>query len=410
MLIARSISGKLRFGAGSLGRALGAGLLALSLGVVEPSRAEAASPFLVVPEPGVAELTPAYRYANMTDEEAFAELDKRQILYTRLGAVHGVRAPIRLTGRLRGVYFHSALPPEQRVTSIFEILDARLALALDDFAAVLAHHDIDEVVHYTMYRPNVARPGHDDHGDEDQSKSARAEPSARKRSAEKPKAAAAPTEDPPAAPKSKSSPSARTNTTGIPAPAATANTKKSLAGKASLDSKKGREAPSTSKKQKSSTGLAPKSAAAPILVAAPKSSAAPQSSAAPTAPKASTSRRSGPVASTKNAGQSPRPRTSWAPPGTRHPAGLAIDVGMLRKRDGRWLSVASHFHGKIGDKTCGAGVSLPQDPDAKELRSIVCEASDLGIFTYVLTPNYNAAHADHYHMEIKPGVRWFLYH
>jgi hypothetical protein len=85
-------------------------------------------------------------------------------------------------------------------------------------------------------------------------------------------------------------------------------------------------------------------------------------------------------------------------------------VGLLRKRDGRWLSVAGHFHGKIGDKTCGPGVSLPEAEDARELRAIVCESSDLGIFTYVLTPNYNAAHADHYHMEIKPGVRWFLYH
>ena len=24
--------------------------------------------------------------------------------------------------------------------------------------------------------------------------------------------------------------------------------------------------------------------------------------------------------------------------------------------------------------------------------------------------DYDAAHADHFHMEIKPGVRWFLYH
>ena len=121
-----------------------------------PGAAEAFSPFLVVPDPAVAEATPAYRYANMTDAEAFAELDRRHILYTRLGAVSGVRAPIRLTGRLHGVYIHSSLPPDQRVTSPFEILDARLALALDDFAAVLERHDIDEVVHFTMYRPNVA--------------------------------------------------------------------------------------------------------------------------------------------------------------------------------------------------------------------------------------------------------------
>ncbi|KYF83049.1 hypothetical protein BE21_15825 [Sorangium cellulosum] len=109
-----------------------------------------------------------------------------------------------------------------------------------------------------------------------------------------------------------------------------------------------------------------------------------------------------------DAGQ--KPRGAWAPPGTRHPAGLAIDVGALKKRDGTWISVARHFHGRIGDKTCGEGAPQPELPEARELRSIVCEAADLGIFTYVLTPNYNAPHADHYHMEIKPGVRWFLYH
>lgn len=103
-------------------------------------------------------------------------------------------------------------------------------------------------------------------------------------------------------------------------------------------------------------------------------------------------------------------RTTWAPPGTRHPAGLAIDVGSLHKRDGRWLSVAQHFQGHIGDKTCGDGITFPEQPEARELHSLVCEAYDLGLFTYVLTPNYNEAHADHFHMEIKAGVRWFLYH
>jgi hypothetical protein len=106
----------------------------------------------------------------------------------------------------------------------------------------------------------------------------------------------------------------------------------------------------------------------------------------------------------------PRPRGTWAPPGTRHPAGLAIDVGLLHKRDGTWLSVESHFHGHIGAKTCGEGAVLPEEARARELRELVCESQSGGIFTYVLTPNYNAAHADHYHMEIKPGVHWFLYH
>ena len=119
------------------------GLLVAAFAVIRPAPAQAFSPYLVMPDPDVAEATPAYRYANMTDAEVLAELDRRKILYTKLEGVPGVRAPVRLTGRLHGVYIHSSLPPDQRVTSPFEILDARLLLALDDFAVVLERHDID---------------------------------------------------------------------------------------------------------------------------------------------------------------------------------------------------------------------------------------------------------------------------
>lgn len=97
-------------------------------------------------------------------------------------------------------------------------------------------------------------------------------------------------------------------------------------------------------------------------------------------------------------------------PPSRHPAGLAIDVAMLRKKSGEWLNVATHFAGHIGARTCGAGVAVPTDPKAREMQAIVCEASDARVFTYVLTPNYNLAHRDHFHMEVKPGARWFLVH
>ena len=82
----------------------------------------------------------------------------------------------------------------------------------------------------------------------------------------------------------------------------------------------------------------------------------------------------------------------------------------MHKRDGTWLDVGSHFAGHIGARTCGQGAVLPNDEKARELWSIVCEASDAHVFTYVLTPNYNQPHHDHFHMEIKPGVRWFLVH
>ncbi|MDC0684302.1 extensin family protein [Sorangium atrum] len=453
--------------------------LLASVATLGPAPASAASPFLMMPEASVAEASPAYRYANMTNEEALAELDRRKILYLKVDHAPGVRAPIRLTGRLNGVYFHSVLPPEQRVTSMFEILDARLALALDDFAAVLSRHDIDEVVHYTMYRPNVPMRGGEgvdgdgEHGhpiahakaaDSAVKQAEAADGAAREESTRQ----ASPVEPAPpvelgkkgaldGASKAPDEPPRRLKEKG----AAEAGPKEKAAAEAGPTRKGAVEAGS---KEKASAGAAPKEKAAAGV--APKEKAAAQAApkekaAAQAAPKEKAASEAEPSAASKAPGQRTRtiaarsgqakaagkvgarraarrkaveptrattsavkhrgdvalrsdaaqkPRGTWAPPGTRHPAGLAIDVGALKKRDGTWISVARHFHGRIGDKTCGEGAPQPELPEARELRSIVCEAADLGIFTYVLTPNFNAAHVDHYHMEIKPGVRWFLYH
>jgi hypothetical protein len=216
------------------------------------------NPYLEVPDRAFAESTLAFRYANLSDDDALAELRRRGIPFVpAMPPMPGVRAPIRLLGPLHGVSIHSTLPPESRVTSVFEILDARLALALDDFTALLSKHDVVEIVHYTMYRPPAE------------------------------------------------------------------------------------------------------------LVADP----------------------------TKQ---------------IRHPAGLAIDVGAFRKRDGRWLAVGPHWPSAIGQKTCGEGAREHWTREARELVSIVCEAMDQRIFHFMLTPDFDAAHADHVHLEIKPGARWFI--
>ncbi|MGK3999495.1 extensin family protein [Sorangium sp. So ce1024] len=572
--------------------------LLASAAVLSPAPASAGSPFLVTPEASVAEASPAYRYANMTNEEALAELDRRKILYLKVDHAPGVRAPIRLTGRLNGVHIRSVLPPEQRVTSVFEILDARLALALDDFAALLARHDIDEVVHYTMYRPNMPMPGRGGAGDAHEHKHAAAPAAAAGSAARKgtPKPAPAvglgkkgtldatskareetprsapavdlgekgapdaaskaheetprsapvvdlgekgapdaasnePVETPRSAPvvdlgekgtldaaskapeerprpvkekgaaetaakkgaakekggagaapkekgagaaaskeksAAKAAPGEKSAAAAAPKDKGTAKAapgEKSAAAAAPKDKGTAKAAPkekgaaeavakkdaagavakkgaaAAAPKEKGAAGAAPKDKA--TTAATPKEKGAaesarsaapgdrPQATAARSAPAKGAGKAGGrrvalrePVGSTRatassskrraevtpRSGEAQKPRGKWAPPGTRHPAGLAIDVGALKKRDGTWMSVARHFHGRLGDKTCGAGAPQPELPEARELRSIVCEAADLGIFTYVLTPNYDAPHADHFHMEIKPGVRWFLYH
>jgi hypothetical protein len=103
--------------------------------------------------PGAAELAPAIRYAALDPPSCEAELSARGVAFLPVDTARGVLAPIRLRGPIRGVWFHSELAASARSASPYEILDCRLALALDDFAGVLAQHGITEVVHLSMYRP-----------------------------------------------------------------------------------------------------------------------------------------------------------------------------------------------------------------------------------------------------------------
>jgi hypothetical protein len=99
----------------------------------------------------------ASRYAALGKGACEAELGKRQIAFEPVVEARGVVAPLRLRGAIAGVEFHSMLPAAQRRTSVYEIYDCRLVLALDDFARILAKHDVVEVVHYSVYRPPPAR-------------------------------------------------------------------------------------------------------------------------------------------------------------------------------------------------------------------------------------------------------------
>jgi hypothetical protein len=233
-------------------------VLALVLTVARARPAQAASEYLEIPPAEEAMDSAAFRYANLSNEQTLAELDRRALPYRQVEPVPGVRLPIRLTGRLHGVWIHSVLPAEQRKTTPFEILDGRLALALDDFCALLEAHGFVEVVHFTMYRPpheGPARPGEQLH---------------------------------------------------------------------------------------------------------------------------------------------------------RHPGGMAIDLGALKKSTGHWIAVGPHWPAQLGAKTCGDNARQLSGRRGRELHSLACEAYDLRIFHYMLTPHFDEPHADHLHLEIKSGVKWFL--
>jgi hypothetical protein len=135
---------------------LHAGLLVLGLALVAPaSRAAFGVPPAVpdyVPVPAGA---PALRYARLDRVSCENELERRAIPFSRVDGARGVLAPVRLRGALHGVTFRTALPEARRASSPWEIVDCRLALALDDFAAQLATHDVTQVIHFSVYRPPV---------------------------------------------------------------------------------------------------------------------------------------------------------------------------------------------------------------------------------------------------------------
>lgn len=120
-----------------------------------PSASFAGDPDIETPESPTT--TPAVQYAALDQTACEAELTKRGVPFERVDTARGVLAPIRLTGAVRGVTYRSTLRAESRATSPWEILDCRLALALDDFSQILAARDVKEVVHFSMYRPPPVR-------------------------------------------------------------------------------------------------------------------------------------------------------------------------------------------------------------------------------------------------------------
>lgn len=91
---------------------------------------------------------------------------------------------------------------------------------------------------------------------------------------------------------------------------------------------------------------------------------------------------------------------------SQHAYGLAVDIMAVKLADGRTLHVEHDWIGTRQTPPCGPESELT---DASEgavlLRNIVCSAAREGLFHHVLTPNYDAAHEDHLHLDIKRDAR-----
>lgn len=95
------------------------------------------------------------RIANASPGGCRSELKRRKLPVAFVGGnVKGIATPVRLTGELRGVRF---IAPGKK--SVYGMLDCRLAIVLDELAAVLAEQGVTAVHVDNFYRPRAHLPG-----------------------------------------------------------------------------------------------------------------------------------------------------------------------------------------------------------------------------------------------------------
>jgi hypothetical protein len=90
---------------------------------------------------------------------------------------------------------------------------------------------------------------------------------------------------------------------------------------------------------------------------------------------------------------------------SQHSYGLAIDMTRLKRADGSELVVERDFEGAIGEPVCGESARHELSSDAGALRNLICDIARSELFHHILTPNHDAAHKDHFHLDIARGAR-----
>lgn len=88
-----------------------------------------------------------------------------------------------------------------------------------------------------------------------------------------------------------------------------------------------------------------------------------------------------------------QPRVSF------HTFGMALDIAAFSTQTGT-LSVATDFEVSPSSETCAASATTPR---GRALLAIACALGESGLFSSVLTPNYNEGHRDHFHLDVRPN-------
>jgi predicted esterase len=85
-----------------------------------------------------------------------------------------------------------------------------------------------------------------------------------------------------------------------------------------------------------------------------------------------------------------------------HTLGLALDLSRF-DTDAGPLVVKSDYVIDRARETCAETPSKKASDKHRKLQAIACDLASTGRFSSVLTPNYNAGHRDHFHVDIRPN-------
>ena len=89
---------------------------------------------------------------------------------------------------------------------------------------------------------------------------------------------------------------------------------------------------------------------------------------------------------------------------SQHAHATAIDLHAFRGARGRNYNVESDWViDHAGQSTCAAQTKGPKDALLHEL---ACAWNESGLFNIILTPNYNADHRNHFHVDLTPQERY----
>ena len=85
---------------------------------------------------------------------------------------------------------------------------------------------------------------------------------------------------------------------------------------------------------------------------------------------------------------------------SKHSFGLAVDLPRLVGPDVGALTVAADFEPGLGDAVDCVGQPMTQG--GAVLKVLQCQLVRSGLFYLVLSPDYDDAHHDHFHLEARP--------